>query len=833
MYRRAFLFIAWLSCATAFAASGPDGPKTTLSGKIIDKTSGQTIPGAEVYFPDLHVGAVSDMDGQYTVKDLPMVRALVKVSMMGYATITETVDLAVVTTLDFTLLEAVTEMRDVVVTGTSRATELKRDPVPMVLVGRSFLREHASTNIMATLAQVPGLSAVGTGPNVSKPVIRGLGGNRVVTLFDGIRQEGQQWGEEHGVEVDQFIVDRAEVVKGPASVMYGSDAMGGVVNLMPAPMAPPGTVRGAVLGQFGSNNKDIGGSVNLDGNTGKLAFGGRASAKAAGNYANRYDGRVFGTKYREKDLSAYMGLIRAWGNVRFHASVYDDLQEIPDGARDSTTGKFTYLTPGHGEARTIVPSAVLNSYAIGTVHQHVQYYRAYAKGSFNLGAGTLSAALAYSRSVRREYDDVDHPDVAGLFLTLNTYIMDLAYHFAERNRWTLDAGLDVMHQVNGADQGTALVIPGYRQTGFGPFVHAKKTIGALDLSAGLRYDVRQFSNDAMFLGIDPATGLHRVVAAPAGDSTAQQAFGAYAHTWSGTGGSIGAAWNPLERLTLKANVGQGYRAPSVAEITAKGIHPGSGLMQLGDLNLRPEFNLQEDLGLFYAGTHVFASLELFNNDIRNYIYNEKLSSATGGDSLYMQGGEAFPVFRFRQTRARLYGGEVVVDLHPHPYDRLHFKNTLSFVYGENKGGGGGLVTDSTRYLPMIPPLQWAAELRYDMPMAKGKRSNLFVSAGLRVVAAQDRFFSAYGTETRTPGYTLVDAGAGADFKDGQGRTVLTVLLAGTNLADRAFQSNMDRLKYFGEYQQATGRTGIYGMGRNIMLRLVVPFNLRKAAPRKT
>src|SRR5207253_4513320 len=119
------------------------------------------------------------------------------------------------------------------VTGSSRATEMRTSPVPIIGIDRIHMNRNLNTNIIDAIAKLPGVNAVTTGPNVSKPYIRGLGFNRILTLYDGVRQEGQQWGDEHGIEVDQNTVDRVEVVKGPASLIYGSDAVAGVVNLLP------------------------------------------------------------------------------------------------------------------------------------------------------------------------------------------------------------------------------------------------------------------------------------------------------------------------------------------------------------------------------------------------------------------------------------------------------------------------------------------------------------------------------------------------------------------------------------------------------------------------
>ncbi|MGV9012636.1 MAG: TonB-dependent receptor [Flavobacteriales bacterium] len=823
------LFLLLIIAVPALAGGTVTEGRTSLTGTVMDKTNGQTIPGAEVYFHDLRTGAVTNIDGMYAIHDLPRTKALVSVSMVGYSTITKTIDLAIDTTMDFSLSTSVTEMHDVVVTGTSKATELKRDPVPTVLVDRQYLRENASTNVIESLNKVPGVSTLSTGPNVSKPYIRGLGYNRVLTLYDGVRQEGQQWGDEHGVEVDQFLIDRIEVVKGPASLMYGSDALAGVVNLIPAPAVSPGMLTGSVLGDFDTNNKGINGSVNIDGNNGKVIYGGRLSNKIGSDYQNRYDGRVYGTKYKENDLDAYLGVNRSWGFARINLSLYDNLQEIPDGSRDSTSRQFTYQTTEDDEERPIVSNAVLNSYNIGVLHQRVQYYRAYTTESFNLGNSRLTTNFGFSRSIRREYNHPEYPDLAGLNLILNTYSFDLKFHLAEQNGWEPTVGLNGMYQANDASKGTELVIPSYHQFDIGPFVHVKRSVGKVDVSGGLRYDIRNYRNDAMFTRPDPATGFDMSTGENRGDSAVVKQFDSYSHTFSGGSGSIGLAYNVNERFTLKANIGRGYRAPSAAEISAKGVHPGTGFEQLGDANFIPEFNLQEDLGFFYNGPHVSVNAEVFNNHISNYIYNEKLVGVGGFDSLFTQNGEEFQVFKFKQTTAQLYGGEVSVDIHPHPLDRLHFENSLSVVLAENKGGNGATITDSTRYLPLIPPVHTNSELRWDMPKGTGCFKRMFVKVGMQIYAAQDRFFGAYGTETYTPGYTLLDAGLGGDIINKKGRTLFTLTVLGTNLGDIGYQSNMNRLKYFDDYPvNGSGRSGIYNMGRNISFKLVVPFDLKSS-----
>jgi iron complex outermembrane recepter protein len=331
------LAAAWLYAMAAFANSVD---KTSLSGKVIDSLTNQTIPGALIYFPDLKRGTNVRADGSYFMDQLPKTQQHVRVTAIGYASVIRVIDLSTITHLDFILEPAVTEMKEVVVTGSSHATELSRNPIPIVVLTHDDLQKQVVTNAVEALTAIPGVNAVSTGPNVSKPFIRGLGGNRVLTMYDGIRQEGQQWGEEHGVEIDQFAIDRVEVIKGPASLMYGSDALAGVVNFLPYEPPTDSGMKATLLTGYQSNNGQATVSAHIENRLGNFYQSGIISQKSASNYSNQYDGKVYGTKFSEFDASLNLGLTGAWGYSYVGIASYSNTQEIPDGERDSLSRRF-------------------------------------------------------------------------------------------------------------------------------------------------------------------------------------------------------------------------------------------------------------------------------------------------------------------------------------------------------------------------------------------------------------------------------------------------------------------------------------------------------------
>jgi iron complex outermembrane recepter protein len=798
----------------------------TLSGKIADKTDGSALIGATIYIPDLKTGAVTDISGAYKIENLPKTKVLVQVSFLGYKTIATSIDLKTNSTMDFKMEETAAEVGGVVVTGTSVATEIKRNPISMVTLDRKSIDQSASTNIIDAIANLPGVNAVATSPNVSKPFIHGLGYNRVLTICDGIRQEEQQWGEEHGVEVDEYSIDKIEVVKGPASLIYGSDALAGVVNLILAPPVPNNTIKGSLLVEYQTNNGLIGGSASLAGNKNGFVWAGRVSHKQATDYQNKFDGRVYGTAYNETDANGTIGLNKKWGFSHLKFSVFDDLPEIPDGSRDSATRKFTKQITEADTVRPIVSNQELKSYKITTLHQHVQHYKVYLLNNFILGSGKMSVNLGWQQSDHREYSHPQAASVPGLYLVLNTITYDIKYSLPEIKNWEITIGINGMYQTN-VNKGTEFIIPDYNQFDAGPFVHVKKSFKKVELSAGVRYDIRLFNSKDMYTKTDPATGFVQQVALP-DTAEAAHTFTNYSHIFTGVSGSLGASYNISSKFIIKANVSRGFRAPNISEISANGVHPGTNLYQIGNTAFKPETSLQEDLGLFFTSKHTIASIELFNNNISNYIFNQRLRNHLGSDSNYTSD---IAYYKFQQSRAELYGGEVTIDIHPHPWDWLHFENEVSVIYALNRGGNGVVINDSSKYLPLIPPLHWHSELRANVKKMFKYFSTFYAKVELDYFAKQNRAYIADNTETPTPGYALLGVGVGTDIINKTGKTLFSIDISASNLTNVGYQSHLSRLKYFEPFpNNQTGHSGIFNMGTNISFKIIVPldFSLNKS-----
>jgi iron complex outermembrane recepter protein len=831
-----FLFLVFSVFGTfgTRAAGGLISLAGAIHGTVTDKKDGNPIVGATISIPDLKIGVAADSNGKYAINGLPRGVYLLQITAVGYGTFSQRVDFNKTSVLDVQLALSTMESNEIVVTGVSKATLLKRAPIPIVAVGKSYIDQHsASGNVIDEVANLPGVSAVTTGPNISKPFIHGLGYNRVVTLQDGIRQEGQQWGDEHGIEVDQNSIDRIEIIKGPASLSYGSDAIGGVVNLITPPPVPDGKILGYASGIYGTNNGLISGTMRLQGNNNGLVWGTQISQKIAKDYQDQHDGRVWATNFNEKDARAMIGVNKSWGYSYLNASIFDDLQAIPDGSRDSLTRKFTKQITDSDTYRPIVPESELNSYGIPVLHQHVQLFRVYDNSNFAIGKGTLAVNLGWQYSHRREYTHPTDASTPGLNLELHTYTYDFKYNFMIGNDVETTIGVNGMYQTNTLGYSTDFPIPAYHQFDIGPFVVLKKSFGNLDISGGGRVDSRSFSGQAAY--IDTVKAYYPTLytgSNPLGTPNVVQQFTALHKDFSGFSGSAGATYNFSNSFLAKANIARGFRAPSIAELSANGPDPGSQIYHVGNSDFKPEFSVQEDVGVALTLPKISASASVFDNNIQNYIFQEQILDANGNPERVNPDGTPNPngqysKFTYVQSKARIDGAEFYLDIHPVSW--LHFENALTLTYGTNLSNRGH-APDSLKYLPFIPPPHTHSELRGTYAKGFGRWKNAYAFLGFDHYNAQNRFFSAYGTETYTPGYNLLSAGLGVNLVNAAGKKLVELFVEGTNLANVNYQSNMSRLKYFDNPVVPPGvRPGIFNMGRNVSFKVVVPFDLSPKA----
>ena len=447
------IVLVGISKAQQPAHSGKTNPTTStsksfLTGKIINQKSGSPLIGASIYLHEAKNGAVSDTNGVFVSPFIPTGKYLVEISYQGFATIIENIEISGKTMKDFSMIETVVEHEEVTVTGVASATRTKLSSQPISIIKRSDLFQSSSSNIIDAISKmVPGVASLGTGPAISKPVIRGLGYNRVVTVHDGVRQEGQQWGDEHGIEVDEYSIQKVELLKGPASLFYGSDAMAGVVHLITNVPVQKGIVSGNVMTTYNSNNGLFGTNANLAGHL-KSGFNWNAygTYKNAGDYQNAFDGKVFNSRFNERNFGGYIGINKTWGYSHIIISNFNQHIGVIEGARDLITGQF--LVYPETPQSHIATSDELNSRILSTPNQQVTHFKIASDNNFVVGTDRMTVNIGFQQNRRREFGDESTPNHPDLYFDLKTISYGLQYHFAEKNGWINSIGLTGMYQLN-------------------------------------------------------------------------------------------------------------------------------------------------------------------------------------------------------------------------------------------------------------------------------------------------------------------------------------------------------------------------------------------------
>jgi iron complex outermembrane recepter protein len=774
-----------------------DNERITFSGKVTESAGGMPLVGASIYFSDLKLGAVTDAKGMFLFANVPKGHHLVEVSYVGYGSHSEYVDIKSDTRKDFVLAVEVVEHNEVVVTGVSKATQIRKMPTPITVIKKADIVQNVSANLIDAIARKPGISQISTGQAISKPVIRGLGYNRVVVVNDGVRQEGQQWGDEHGIEVDEYSVNKIEILKGPGSIIYGSDAMAGVVNIITNVPVPEGTVKGNVIANYQTNSRLRGFGANIAGNENGFNWNAYGSYKAAADYGNKFDGRVFNSKFNENTFGGYIGYNGKWGFSHLIASNYELNTGIVEGERNDL-GQFIKSLPGGVEK--VATDDDFNSVSPQVPYQTIKHFKLVSDNSFNIGNGRLALNVGGQRNQRIEFGNADVPAEKSLYFDLKTITYSSIYSLKMTNGWNTSFGISGMVQ-NNSNKGTEVLIPEYNLFDIGGFAFSQKSWDKVSISGGLRFDSRSLDSKSF-------------------EENGDVKFHGFKKEFSNFSGSAGVSYSPTDALTLKFNAARGFRAPSIPELASNGVHEGTFRYEYGNPDLKSETSLQFDAAVELNTKHVSLTVNAFNNAINNFIFYRKLASVNGGDSLVNVNGTDIPAYMFNQQKATLTGAELVLDIHPHPLDWLHFENTFSYVKGRFKDP-----IEGTRNIPFIPAARLLSELKGEF-FRKGKTlRNLFLKAEMDNVFAQNDAFTAYNTETPTPAYVLFNAGLGTDIVS-RSKTLFSIYFNAMNIGDVAYQNHLSRLKYAPE-NPATGRVGVYNMGRNFSVKVNVPLEFKK------
>ncbi len=594
-----FLFISF----SAFS-------QNEITGKIIDAKTHAPLQSVSVYLPELKAGAISGKNGDYSIKNIPSGNYLVEASLVGFATKAQQINLHENITINFGLSSFIETLPAVVQTGTQGAIELQKTPLQVGYISKTQLLQNSYTNIVDALSTIPGVSQTTLGQSISKPFIRGLGYNRVVVMNDGVRQEGQAWFDEFGIEADPDAIEGAEVLKGAGSLRYGSDAIGGVINYLGPKSLPEGKIQLNLLSEYQTNSGLYNNSINFAGNQKGFTWDLRYSNIEAHAYKNKYDGYVWNSGMAQNSFRGIIGLNKKWGYSHLTISLFDYKLGIVEGARDSATGHFTthYVDSNGEDSMDIAPSSGYKKYNyFPIIHQHIRHYKAVLDNNFLIGKSQLQLTLGLQQNYRQEANDITVGDIYNNYFFSQTFTYDALLVLPQKNNWQISAGVNGMDKYS-QDRGLVFLIPEYNAFDFGVFSLAKKTIDKLTISGGLRYDVRHLQTHDLYVNDDG----ERVSKNETG-SEAQ--FSAFTSNFSGFSGSIGAVYEFTKNIYGKINFSRGYRAPAINESGANGIHDGTPFFEIGDPNLKAENSFQADVTFGVKTKDVTAEVDVYRNQV--------------------------------------------------------------------------------------------------------------------------------------------------------------------------------------------------------------------------
>ena len=598
------------------------GSTGTLSGRVTTP-AGAPVADVQVSLPDLRRSTTTDSSGRYSIVGLPAGTFTITFQRIGYApAVRRVVSTGSDVTSDVTMRESVVELTGIQVTASANATSALNSPQPTSVRSGEELRESQSPTLGETLEGIAGVHSWSTGPGIGKPVIRGLSSNRVLVLDDGQRVETQQWGDEHSPNVETATAERIEVIRGPASVLYGSDALGGVVNVvqkdLPDATGVPGFVRSSASAAYGSGSSLKDGAFDLEGGSGSLGFRASLSGRSSGD-VHTPDYALWNSGLSQVSGSATLGTHGPWGSLSGSFSQRNERLSLTD--EDPAATPTQRMATSHGRADLTLP----------------------------IGGSRLEVSSGYERSRRREFEDATTTTV-GLGLLSQTYLTDVHYHHAPIGQFSGLLGFSGLR--NTFDKfGEETLIPRSRLNSAGLYVFEQAEGSRVNVSFGARYDYRHLDVDADTVLSNPAR----------------------THTWNSLIGNVGLLFHLSEPTALVINVGRGFRAPSSFDLYSNGVHEGTVAFERGNPNLKTEKSVNTDVALRAQTARVSFEVGTFLNLIQDYIY----SVPTGTTDT----ASGFQIYDVTQGDARLTGLEGSLQWHPTAY--LHLQGTADYVNGEN------------------------------------------------------------------------------------------------------------------------------------------------------
>ncbi len=664
-------------------------------------------------------------------------------------------------------------------------------------VHADFFQKNLEGTFAQSIEKLAGISAINVGVGIAKPVIRGLSSNRIIVNHQGIKQESQQWGSDHGLEIDQFDVERVEIIKGPGSLQYGSDGLGGVINIMPAKILSKNSLEGNIIGVYKTNNEHWGGSAKLGVNIEDWFLTARYSQQDFADYQvpsnifsyNGFDlpilnERLKNTAGNESNISFSAGVKKNWGITRLNYSHY----ALEAGLFSGAVGvPRSYALTDDGNYRDIdVPQ------------QKVDHYRISLNQTFFFGDDHLALDIGLQRNLRQEFSQPefhsiplsqleDPNDKLALELLLETFSIASHYELRTSLDWKNIVGINAQWQRN-KRSGFEYLLPDFRTFRGGIYSITEKEIHENWLiNGGLRLDLGH--NDTEFYRQYVWDSNENIVDSLISPSTNDLFF-----NWSA---SVGTNLTLKDgKWILKANFGKSFRVPYPAETVSNGIHHGTFRHEMGTADLDSEHGYQIDLGAYWKFGKFNGNLAFYFNYFDNYIYLGPTFPAR-----FSPLPESGQIFQYRQDDAIYTGFELQWNWDV--MDWIALNQAVDFVQSYNP--------KTKLALPFTPQPAIRTDINFS-PIESSWLEDFYIEISHQHHFAASGSLRIDRSEQATPAYELWDLGVGSTLHFG--KQEINIKCQVQNLLDTRYLAHLSRYRIINVPEQ----------GRNIVLTIKVPFS---------
>lgn len=682
---------------------------------------------------------------------------------------------------------------DVVVTESYQQRQAKKSALAVDVVDQDFLRKHFTGNFMQAMENIPGVQTMDIGSGFSKPMIRGMGFNRIAVLENGIKQEGQQWGADHGLELDAFNIGTVNVLKGPSSLLYGSDAMGGVIDITSPPVPSVDMLFGDVTLLGKSVNGTLGESFMLGIKKSFWYAQVRYSEQHFGDYRIPTDTIV----YLTQKMPVYGRKLKNTAGIERNIGFFAQYQRQRYKANYSVSNVYqkTGFFPGahgipdvsrvedDGDSRNMeLPYSKVNHLKVTTLQQYA-WEKLVLSGDFGFQNNHREEWSVF----HTHYGSQPVPEKAPekeLAFNLNTLSASVKVRFIGSSSWEHALGWDGQHQRNDISGYSFLLPEYYRSTTGLLWLTTYKPNNVISVSGGMRYDygyIHISSHEDAYLadylrkqGYDEEQVEHYKWNSHA----VKKKFGDYSF-------SLGLVWTPSERHMVKANVGRSFRLPGANELAANGVHHGTFRHEQGDTNLKSEQGWQMDASynLRYNGFSI--SVSPFVSWFSNYIFLRP----TGEWSVLPHAGQ---IYRYTGAEALFAGTEATIDIHF--LRSFNYRISGEYVYTYN--------CDEHIPLSFSPPFSMRNTLTW-------QRKQVMLYAEWQSIARQNRVDR---NEDRTPGANLFHLGGSLNIPI-RGNQAIEITLTARNIFNTRYYNHLSFYR----------KVEIPEPGRNFQLLIKIPF----------